>query len=179
MKVRITLLILSSLALVACGEDPPAAPRSLSSPAGVSIAQYCVGDLNGQRVRVAAERCEDGGDIQNGTRVSLGVITNRLRESLMLVSLSEDSLGLVDTNRGEPGLTGVPVCEGPQDVAVIPQGVLAVVRCDIASTLSVVLLPSRKEIARFERAQAPTRMAASPVDPLFAFTALGSSDITI
>ena len=168
----VALLFLLPVVASACGDEIPLLPNSLESPAGLSAARTCIAPLNdglGTTFWTDPSRCEAGGDVTGGSISTTGLIVNRQRQSLMLFDYDIALPELLDIELGEPGVTGVAVCEGPSQVATSPDGIFAVVLCDQSLSVSVVSLPHRQEVFRSSRRTAETQLAAAPDDALFAF----------
>ena len=169
MKPNLVLFFLLTLAcLSACKDEEPPPPRSLASPAGVASARFCRAEVEGRFAWVDASRCEEGGDIENGVISTYGLLANRERESLMVVDFSTTIPKLVDLNLGEPGVTGIPVCDGPSQVDVTPDGLFAVVKCDIEGVLAVLSVPELRLLFRIVRDVIETDVVFAPDDALLA-----------
>ncbi|MBN1947340.1 MAG: hypothetical protein JW797_16845 [Bradymonadales bacterium] len=167
--LTLLLAISAGVFLLRCGSDVAVQPRALFSPAGVASVRRCEASQDGEQFYVAPERCEEGGDISDGTINTLGLITNRERESLMVVPLDTSLPILVDLDRGEPNITGIPICAGPSQVGVTPDGLFALVLCDASRSLSVVVPHAYREVLRLQRGAVETDMAIAPDQPLVAF----------
>lgn len=169
MKRLVTIWALAaSFISMGCSDDEPPLPQSLASPAGVAVARSCQGTLGGASVRTLPEQCEEGGDVADGAITSTGLIANRERESLVFVDLSLTVPELVDLNRGEPGVTGITVCEGPQQVDVTPDGVLGLIRCDLAGELVIVSVPQREVVFTRQSEALVSNLAIAPDDAIVA-----------
>ncbi len=169
MKRFVAIWALAACAVsVGCSDDEPPLPQSLASPAGVAVARSCRGTLGGASVRTLPERCDEGGDVTDGTVTSTGLIANRERESLVFVDLSLTVPQLVDLNRGEPGVTGITVCEGPQEVQVTPDGVLALVQCDLGGELVIVSVPDREVVFSRQSESLVSDLVVAPDDTVLA-----------
>jgi hypothetical protein len=170
LKSRLALVGLTFVvSAVGCGDEAPPAPRSLASPAGMAAARYCtVAGDDGSRI-VAGDRCGEGAEFPDGTVTTVSLVANRERETVMVVSYASRFPRLEDLNLGVPGLTGIPVCEGPRTVEATPDGLLAVVLCDVTQEVSIISPPQRREVARFERGRFTSGVVVAPDEPVVAF----------
>lgn len=168
----VALLFLLPVVVSACGDEIPLLPNSLESPAGLSAARTCIAPLNdglGTSFWTDPSRCEAGGDVTGGSINTTGLIVNRQRQSLMLFDYDSVPPELLDIQIGEPGVTGVSVCDGPSQVVTSSDGIFAIVLCDESMSVSVVSLPHRREVFRSNRRTVETQLAAAPDDSLLAF----------
>ena len=168
-------LLVVLCALVGCSDPQAPAPRSLASPGAVVGTEWCRADDGGQVVQVPVERCASSGDLE-GSTIRVGLVVNRERESLMMADLSSTIPRWVDLNLGEPAVTGIPVCEGPAEVVVLPDGLMAAVRCPISRELVFVAVPERRVALRQDREVLERTMVASSADPILAFARPATDD---
>ena len=140
------LLMAMVLALGGC-TDPQVPPLlSLDGPTEMALARSCVKD----GVRTVVEDCLDaeGNRLDKADIREFAYVTNRLGNSLAVVSFQKSLPAIVDTARDVPGQTHIPVGRGPTQVAATRDGNFLFVYNEIDGDLSVVSEDLREEVRR-------------------------------
>lgn len=146
------LLGLGLFALVLHGCTDPLVPPllSLDGPTEMALARVCIQNND---VRTAVENCLDADgnpDPEAGVITEYAYVTNRLGNSLALVSFQKTIPTIVDTARDVPGQTHIIVGRGPTLVSASSDGNFLFVYNEIDGDLSVVSEELRTEIDRIE-----------------------------
>ncbi len=171
-----TLLTIAALALVVFSgcSDPQVPPLlSLVGPTEMALARVCVQNND---VRSAVDNCldEEGvRDVEKGTIREFAYVTNRLGNSLAVVSFQKSIPAIVDTARDVPGQTHIPVGRGPTQVEATRDGNFLFVYNEIDGDLSVVSEELRREVHRISLATGdafgldPSELSLNAVSELF------------
>lgn len=159
----LTALTLVTVA-AGCSDPEPPPTLSLNGPTKVAYGRVCLLDpelaenvpdgVPPQSIqRVAAERCEEGGEFfgEAASRrriVENAYVTNQLGDSVAVVSFERDVPALIDTRLDVPGNTHIPVGQRPTEIAVSQDGNFLFVYNQASQDLSVVAVELQREIAR-------------------------------
>lgn len=129
-----------ALALAACS-TPEAPPLlSLDGPSFAADGHTClVGDA--PRQRLAPDDCE-------GTLAELTYITNRLGDSVAVISMSQRLPEVLDTRANIPGVSHILVGRGPTHIVASYDGNFLFVFNEIDGDISLVSADSRRELQR-------------------------------
>ena len=141
------LVLLSVLVAFSGCTEPQVPPLlSLDGPTEMALARVCVKD----GVRSAVENCldADGVRLENQDIREFAYVTNRLGNSLAVVSFQKSRPAIVDTARDVPGQTHIPVGRGPTQVAATRDGNFLIVYNELDGDLSVVSEELRAEVSR-------------------------------
>lgn len=154
----VMLACLPTLLLAGCDDEAEAEFASLRSPSAFLYAPSCV--VDGKWLDYAA--CPEGTPVNYQ-----GYLVNEGNASLSYVSLNTGSPTLVDTKRGVPGVTSVPIGERPSSIAGTPNGAFVLTTNTLDRDVSVVLIEARAEVARFALDAVSTELIYEPAADRF------------
>jgi hypothetical protein len=171
--MRAMTAALLALSFTGC-TDPIVPPLlSLDGPTEMALSRVCT---QNDGVRSAVENClnADGErDIDLGTITEFAYVTNRLGNSLAVVSFQKSIPVIVDTARDVPGQTHIPVGSGPTQVAATRDGNFLIVYNEVDGDLSVVSEELRREVHRISLANGesfgldPAELSLNAVSELY------------
>ncbi len=151
-----TLLLLLGLLTIgltaACSDPEVPPPLSLDAPTDITVGRTCLGEGDvGQRLRQSPEDC-------TGELAQFGYVANRLSNSLAVVNLNERIPELIDSRKGIPGVSHIPVGQGPTLVRSSADGNLLFVFNELDQDISVVSADQRIEIDKIPVGEAVSDM---------------------